>query len=59
MVALQIGFVRENLFKLLGDPQMTSDSKDIKFGEPASLFAISHTNIYKRLMYLASIIKDR
>ena len=57
MVALQIGFVREKLFKLLGDPQMTSDSKDIKFGEPTSLFAISHTNIYKGLVNLVSSIK--
>ena len=58
MVALQIGFVREKLFKLLGDPQMTSDFKDVNFDEPASLFATSHTNMYKRVVNWASMIKS-
>jgi hypothetical protein len=36
---------------------MTSDSKDINFGDPASSCAFSDTIMYKRLMNWASMIK--
>ena len=48
--------IRLMAWHFLGDPQMTSVSKEVNFGESESLYGTSHTIMCKKLMNWSSMI---